>query len=139
MLKETYEENEHVKVNSKDIQKLKHHFPQYFDKEGNFKIDAFQSMLQEDEVDLTKGGYELDFLGKSYARYEASLETETVITPDTDHNNLEENKDSENLYIVGDNIDALKHLLKSYANKIKCIYIEMIMAQSIQFNRAKKP
>lgn len=36
----------------------------------------------------------------------------------------EENKDSENLYIIGDNLDALKHLLDSYAGKIKCIYID---------------
>lgn len=28
------------------------------------------------------------------------------------------------MYIVGDNLDALKHLLKSYSNKIKCIYID---------------
>src|SRR5699024_2339842 len=31
---------------------------------------------------------------------------------------------SENLYIVGDNLDALKHLLGSYAGKAKCIYID---------------
>ncbi|HDX8652193.1 MULTISPECIES: site-specific DNA-methyltransferase [Staphylococcus] len=124
MLKKIYEENEQIKANSEEIKKLKLYFPQYFDKDGNFKIDTFKSMLQEDEVDFTKEGYELDFLGKSYARYEASLATETVITPDTEHNNFEINKNSENLYIVGDNIDALKHLLKSYASKIKCIYID---------------
>ena len=28
------------------------------------------------------------------------------------------------VYISGDNIDALKHLLKSYAGRIKCIYID---------------
>ena len=32
--------------------------------------------------------------------------------------------DTENIYIEGDNLDALKHLLKSYENKIKCIYID---------------
>ncbi|MDU5444772.1 MAG: site-specific DNA-methyltransferase, partial [Finegoldia magna] len=34
------------------------------------------------------------------------------------------NKDSENIYITGDNLDGLKHLLKSYAGKVKCIYID---------------
>ena len=54
----------------------------------------------------------------------ASLDTTTVIVPDAEHNNLPENKDSKNIYISGDNLDALKHLLKSYAASIKCIYID---------------
>jgi type III restriction enzyme/adenine-specific DNA-methyltransferase len=47
-----------------------------------------------------------------------------VIVPDEEHNAKPENKDSKNIYISGDNIDALKHLLKSYSGKIKCIYID---------------
>lgn len=54
----------------------------------------------------------------------ASLDTTTVIVPDAEHNNLPENKDSKNIYISGDNLDALKHLLKSYSASIKCIYID---------------
>lgn len=124
MLKNTYENNENKKVNSREIKILKENFPQYFNKDGDFKIDEFKKMLEDDEVNFDKEGYRLDFLGKSYARFESALETETVITPDTKHNNEEINKDSENMYIVGDNIDALKHLLKSYTGKIKCIYID---------------
>lgn len=52
------------------------------------------------------------------------LDTETVIEPDTEHNIQNENKNSENIYISGDNLDALKHLLKGYEGKIKCIYID---------------
>lgn len=76
------------------------------------------------EINLTREGYELKFLGKSYAKYLTSTETETVVVPDLDHNSQPENKDSENLYIVGDNLDALKHLLGSYAGQVKCIYID---------------
>ena len=75
-------------------------------------------------MNLTHEGYELKFLGKSYAKYLAGLETETVVVPDLDHNAEPENKNSENLYIVGDNLHALQHLVKSYAGKIKCIYID---------------
>lgn len=32
--------------------------------------------------------------------------------------------DVENVYISGDNLDGLKHLLKSYAGQVKCIYID---------------
>lgn len=54
----------------------------------------------------------------------ASLDTETVIVPDEAHNSLPENVNSENVYISGDNLDGLKHLLKSYAGQVKCIYID---------------
>ncbi|PMC57899.1 site-specific DNA-methyltransferase [Dolosicoccus paucivorans] len=117
-------ENNDKKVNSREMEKLRREFPQFFTKEGDFKLDSFQDFLKEEEVDLSKEGYELKFLGKSYAKYLSSLETETYLSPDTENNQREENKDSENLYIVGDNIDALKHLLGSYCGKIKCIYID---------------
>jgi adenine specific DNA methylase Mod len=78
----------------------------------------------KDEVNISNEGYSLDFLGKDYANLIASIDTTTVIEPDLEHNAKPENKDSENIYISGDNLDALKHLLKSYAGKVKCIYID---------------
>lgn len=48
----------------------------------------------------------------------ASLDTETVIVPDDSHNSISENVNSENVYISGDNLDGLKHLLKSYAGQV---------------------
>ena len=54
----------------------------------------------------------------------AALDTETVIVPDEEHNSKPENRDSQNIYISGDNLDGLKHLLKSYAGQVKCIYID---------------
>lgn len=81
-------------------------------------------MLKQNDVILNKEGYELKFLGKSYARYLSSTKTETFIAPHSQHNEIKKNKNSENIYIIGDNIDALKHLLGSYAGKIKCIYID---------------
>lgn len=117
-------DNQDKKTNSREMEKLKTNFPRFFTKEGNFKLDSFKDFLNEEDVDISKEGYELKFLGKSYAKYLSSLETETYISPDKKHNEKAENKNSENLYIVGDNIDALKHLLGSYAGKIKCIYID---------------
>ena len=124
MIKEQLENNENVKPNTKLLNLLKENFPDYFDKDNNFMIDKFENTLKSDEINITKEGYELNFLGKSYARFQTSTETETIISPLTDHNNEDENKDSENLYIIGDNLDALKHLLKSYSRKVKCIYID---------------
>lgn len=116
--------NENIHPNSREIELLKVDFPQFFDKEGEFCIDRFKKMLRSSDITLSKEGYELNFLGKSYARYLSSTKTETFISPDIAENAKEENKNSENLYIVGDNLDALKHLLGSYAGKIKCIYID---------------
>lgn len=124
MIKEQLENNENVKPNTKLLNLLKENFPDFFDKDNNFKIDKFKNALKSDEINITKEGYELNFLGKSYARFQTSTDTETIISPLTDHNNKDENKNSENLYIIGDNLDALKHLLKSYSRKVKCIYID---------------
>lgn len=124
MLKQNIEINKTISPNSREIEKLKHNFPQFFDKEGAFLFDRFKAMLNQSDITLNKEGYELKFLGKSYARYLSSIKTETFIAPHQEENEKEENKDSENLYIIGDNLDALKHLLDSYAGKIKCIYID---------------
>lgn len=124
MIRNTSELNETVKPNDFEIERLRATLPEYFDGDGNFMIDRLQQALQDGDVDLTREGYELKFLGKSYAKYLTSTKTETVVVPDLEHNSKPENKDSENLYIVGDNLDALKHLLGSYTGKIKCIYID---------------
>ena len=124
MIKEQLENNENIKPNTKLLNQLKENFPEYFDKDNNFDIDKFKNALKSDEINITKEGYELNFLGKSYSRFQTSTETETIVSPLTAHNNKDENKNSENLYIIGDNLDALKHLLKSYSRKVKCIYID---------------
>ncbi|WKS42519.1 site-specific DNA-methyltransferase [Corynebacterium propinquum] len=124
MIRNTSEHNETVKPNDFEMERLRAALPEYFDGDGNFMIDRLQQALQDGDVDFTREGYELKFLGKSYAKYLTSMKTETVVVPDLEHNSKPENKDSENLYIVGDNLDALKHLLGSYAGKVKCIYID---------------
>lgn len=124
MIRNISDHNETVKPNDFELDRLRTALPEYFDSDGNFMIDRLQQALQDGDVDLTREGYELKFLGKSYAKYLTSTKTETVVVPDLEHNSKPENADSENLYIVGDNLDALKHLLGSYAGKIKCIYID---------------
>ena len=124
MIKKQIENNENVKPNTKLLNQLKENLPNFFDKDNNFMLDKFKNALKSDEINITKEGYELNFLGKNYARFQTSTETETITSPLTNHNNEDENKNSENLYIIGDNLDALKHLLKSYSRKVKCIYID---------------
>lgn len=115
--------NESVTPNTREIEILKEHFPSCFHGDGTFDLERFKEFLS-DKVAVTSEGYELKFLGKNYARLLASLETTTVVVPDEEHNSKPENANSENLYISGDNLDGLKHLLKSYSKKVKCIYID---------------
>ncbi|WQD12865.1 MAG: site-specific DNA-methyltransferase [Lawsonella clevelandensis] len=124
MIRATREYNETVTPNDFEIKRLRAALPEYFDKNGAFMLDRFQESLKADNVSITKEGYELKFLGKSYAKYLTSTDTETVVVPDLAHNSQPENKNSENLYIVGDNLDALKHLLGSYTGQVKCRLID---------------
>ncbi|MFI3260673.1 MAG: site-specific DNA-methyltransferase [Mycoplasmatota bacterium] len=123
MIKEIKIKNEELEIVNDKLTKLKELFPDCFNKSGNFDIENFKNNISKD-VDFTKEGYGLNFLGKNYAKLVASLETETILVPDLENNIKSENFNSENIYISGDNIDALKHLTKSYTNKIKCIYID---------------
>lgn len=122
--------NEAITPNSRELTLLKKYFPQCFskpdtDENGNiikehFDVEKLTELLNKDEVDIKKEGFTLNFLGKSYAHYQSNLDSETVIVPDDKNSET----DSENVYIVGDNLDALQHLKYSYAEKIKCIYID---------------
>lgn len=123
MIKDITEENNNVTLGAKEVEVLRENFPACFHADGSFDIERFKEYLK-DKINVTDEGYELRFLGKNYARLLASLDTTTVVVPDEKHNSMPENKDSKNVYISGDNIDALKHLLKSYAGRIKCIYID---------------
>lgn len=123
MIKDIESKNEDISVCQKEIAVLKEHFPACFKVDGSFDIERFKEEINQ-KVDITKEGYELKFLGKSYAKLLASLDTTTVITPNEEHNNLPLNENSENIYISGDNLDGLKHLLKSYDRSVKCIYID---------------
>lgn len=123
MIKDILQNNESVTSNAQTLEVLHTHFPQCFNKEGNFDIDKFKDLIKLD-VDVTHEGYDLNFLGKNYAKLLASVDTTTVIQPDVEHNAKPENANSQNLYISGDNLDGLKHLLKSYSGAVKCIYID---------------
>lgn len=123
MIKDIIAANEAVTPNQKELSVLRENFPSCFHADGSFDMVRFSEYVKG-VIDISQEGYELKFLGKNYAKMLSSLDTETVIVPDEAHNSLPENANSENVYISGDNIDGLKHLLKSYAGNVKCIYID---------------
>lgn len=123
MIQKIVKDNEAVTPISREMEGLKEYFPQCFNSNGEFDLEKFREAV-EPQLDVTREGRSYDFLGKSYARMLSSLDTTTVIRPDTEHNSKPENENSENIYISGDNLDALHHLVKSYAGQVKCIYID---------------
>ncbi|MCM1224380.1 MAG: site-specific DNA-methyltransferase [Lachnospiraceae bacterium] len=123
MVKDIIENNENIKGNEHALNLLRRDFPQCFTKDGIFDLDVFKSIVGK-TVPTVNEGYSLQFLGKSYASLIASTDTTTVIKPDLEHNAKPENLNSKNIYISGDNIDALKHLRNSYSQAVKFIYID---------------
>ncbi|MGX8001786.1 DNA methyltransferase, partial [Klebsiella pneumoniae] len=99
-------------------------FPQCFDKNGAFIQEKLLEIVKSSDVELSKESYSLNWLGKSYARLLANLPPKTLLTEDKDHNQLEENKNSQNLLIKGDNLEVLKHMVNAYSEKVKMIYID---------------
>ena len=135
MVKEIRQRNEQVKPNERGLRVLRENFPGCFRADGTFDLVRFQEEIKE-TTDVVSEGYELKFLGKEYAKMLAALDTETVLVPDEEQNAQPENAASGNIYLSGDNLDGLKHLLKSYAHSVKCIYIEIKTQYLIQSTAA---
>ena len=115
--------NADAAAGQKELEVLKKYFPQCFHTDGEFDIESFKAALPNGTTitDETSG---FNWLGKNYARMLTNMDTTTLIRPDEGHNAKAENKDSQNVYISGDNLDALQHLVKSYSGKVKVIYID---------------
>ncbi len=123
MISDNEKFNMQVKPNSAFLDELKAKLPEFFDCEGNFDLDKFKGQLEEHNINELKDGYQLNFIGKDYARRQAGERPSTVIVPDQEQNNVE-GKDSKNLFFTGDNLEVLRHLQNNYAGKIDVIYID---------------
>ncbi|EDM23576.1 site-specific DNA-methyltransferase [Caminibacter mediatlanticus] len=110
-----------IQVIPSKIEELKKLFPEYFDKNGNFLVEKFTQDIQS-QTNISKETYSLEWLGKSYARVLATEPVRTLLKENKEWN--EQNKNSENLLIKGDNLEVLKHLVNAYENEIKMIYID---------------
>lgn len=105
---------------NENIEKLKELFPE-ITTEGKIDFKVLQQVLGE-ELEEEEEYYRLTWAGKSKARREAHKPSTGTLRPCK-----EESVDwdtTENLYIEGDNLEVLKLLQKSYAGKVKMIYID---------------
>lgn len=111
-------------ANSKQLAVLKANFPECFDKNGAFVQEKLLEIVKSSDIELSKESYSLNWLGKSYARLLANLPPKTLLIEDKDHNQRDENKNSQNLLIKGDNLEVLKHMINAYTEEVKMIYID---------------
>lgn len=103
-----------------NIAKLKELFPEVV-AEGKVDFKALQEILGE-EVETGEEFYRFTWAGKAQAKREAHKPSTGTLRPAP-----EESVDwanTKNLYLEGDNLEVLKLLQKSYADKVKMIYID---------------
>ncbi|HEZ0641919.1 TPA: site-specific DNA-methyltransferase, partial [Neisseria meningitidis] len=79
-----------ITANSTQLEQLKKLFPACFDADGNFLIDRLQAEIAP-QTDIGREFYEMNWLGKSYARLLRNLPPETLISEDKTHNAKPEN------------------------------------------------
>lgn len=103
---------------------LKQYFPNCFTQNGAFLPEKLAEMLNTHGIETQKEYYNLNWLGKSYAKVLRNVSPETFLAENVAHNALPENANSENILIKGDNLEVLKHLKHAYKNQIKMIYID---------------
>ena len=115
--------NKTVRPNTAFLNELKNKLPEFFTKDGSFDLDKFKTQLKEKNINELSEGYQLNFIGKDYARRQAGETPNTVIVPDKKQNGGG-GAHSKNLFFTGDNLEVLRHLQTAYANKIDVIYID---------------
>jgi len=116
-------------ITAQNVEKIAALFPNCIteakDAKGNLKkaidFDKLRQMLSNDIAEGPES-YEFTWVGKKAAMVEANTPIRKTLRPCP-----EESKDwdnTQNLYIEGDNLDALKLLQESYLGKVKMIYID---------------
>ena len=120
MDKMTEQDGGSLDIVNENLETLKSIFPDAFTEDG-VDFDALRQLLG-DAIDEGEEKYELNWHGKKKARQIALMPSLGTLRPCP-----EESVDwdtTQNLFIEGDNLEVLKLLQKSYAGKVKMIYID---------------
>ena len=86
----------------------------------DFKV--LRQLLGDNAVEDAPEAYEFTWVGKQEARREAAKSIKKTLRPVPEDSVDWDN--TQNIYIEGDNLEALKLLQKSYLGKVKMIYID---------------
>lgn len=118
----TLQDGESANVVSKNVEQLKLIFPEAFS-EGGIDFDILRQLLgDEGVIDEGEEKYGLNWHGKKKARQNALIPSTGTLLPCPEESvNWDATK---NIFVEGDNLEVLKLLQKSYAGKIRLIYID---------------
>lgn len=119
-IERTDDEAQSLDIVAENIEKLKQLFPQIVE-EDTINFEALQQLLGE-EVEVKDEYYRFTWPGKHKARQEALKTSTGTLRPAPEESVNWDH--TENLYIEGDNLEVLKLLQRSYARKVKMIYID---------------
>lgn len=111
------------------IEKIKELFPECIQESlgadgkvcSSINVDLLKTILTK-ETQISDEHYEFTWVGKREALVDASKPIRKTLRPKSDESVDWDTTD--NLYIKGDNLEALKLLQESYLNKVKVIYID---------------
>ncbi|BCD67605.1 site-specific DNA-methyltransferase [Nitratiruptor sp. YY09-18] len=104
-----------------NIQKLAQIFPNVI-KEGKVNFELLNQEISDYLIDGCKERYGLNWVGKKESIVKANTSINKTLRPVIEKSvDFEKTK---NIYIEGDNFEALKIIQESYLNKIKMIYID---------------
>ena len=103
-----------------NIEKLKSLFPEIVS-EGEIDFEVLKEILGEDVIE-EDDYYKFTWAGKAQARREANKPSTGTLRP-AKYESVNWDK-TQNLYIEGDNLEVLKLMQKTYAGKVKMIYID---------------
>ncbi|MEY2360485.1 site-specific DNA-methyltransferase, partial [Lactiplantibacillus plantarum] len=107
-------------IKEQNIERLKELFPDVIT-ENKIDFDKLRLLLG-DAVEVTKERYNFTWNGKTQAIQLVQKPTTSTLKPSKDKSkNWDE---TQNLYVEGDNLEVLKVLQKSYANKVRMIYLD---------------
>lgn len=108
------------------LQYLKELVPEAFE-EGGIDFDKLRLLLG-DEVDESDERYAFTWPGKADAIRLSQMSTTATLRPAVEKSRSRDGKDgsfnSDNIYIEGDNLEALKLLQRAYHGEVKLVYID---------------
>ncbi len=110
---------------AENIEKLKVLFPELVTEgpEGlSVNVDVLKQLVGDQTITDCAEKYGLNWFGKRRARQLALTPSTGTLRPAPDES--EDWDTTQNLFIEGDNLEVLKLLQKSYAGKVKLIYID---------------
>lgn len=116
---------ESINIVDGNIEKIGNLFPNVIVESENGKRVDFDLLKQELSKEIVEGNkekYQLTWPGKKEAILNANTPSKNTLRPLREKSVDFDN--TQNIYIEGDNLEALKILQESYLNKIKCIYID---------------